>query len=306
MSLNFQMQSASAKDGAKSAVPRYVVISPVRDEAQYIENTIRSMVGQTVKPVQWILVDDGSTDATAEIIDRWAAQYSCITPVHRPDRGRRAAGSGVMEAFFDGLRSLTVPDWNFLVKLDGDVSFEPTYFSDCFAEFARDTKLGIGGGVICHEVDGQWDVESNPRFHVRGATKIYRRECWEAIGGLIRTPGWDTMDEVKANQLGWHTRSFPSLQLRHYRCTGAADGAWKNSVKNGLGSYICGFHPLFVLFRSIKNIAIKPYFTRSIGLLYGFVLGYFKNLPQVDDEPAIKYLRSQQLRRLSLRETIWR
>lgn len=285
---------------------RYVVISPVRDESQYLETTIRSMVQQTVRPAQWILVDDGSTDGTGSIIKQWASEYPWIVPVHRPDRGRRKAGSGVMEAFYDGFERITTIDWDFLVKLDGDLGFESEYFTRCLAKFEADPKLGIGGGVICHQLNGNLVVEPNPRFHVRGATKIYRRACWEEILGLIRAPGWDTMDEVEANRLGWSTRSFPDLQVRHYRYTGAADGAWKNSIKNGMGSYICGFHPLYMLSKSICRAIERPYLLRSIGLLYGFALGYIKNVPQVANKMSIRYLREQQLRRLSFRTTIWK
>jgi poly-beta-1,6-N-acetyl-D-glucosamine synthase len=284
----------------------YVVISPVRDEAQHIDHTIRSVVSQTTRPAQWVIVNDGSTDATSSIIDRWASQYSWITPVHRADRGCRKSGSGVMEAFYDGLERVTARNWDFLVKLDGDLSFESQYFEKCFAEFAANPRLGIGGGVICHEVEGNLKVEPTPRFHVRGATKIYRRACWQDIGGLLQTPGWDTMDEVEANRLGWSTRSFPALTLRHFRQTGAADGALKNSIKNGMGSYICGFHPLFILSKSAGWIVQRPYFVRSFGLLYGFMLGYIKNVPQVQNKASIRYLRQQQLRRLSLRTTIWK
>jgi len=285
---------------------KYVVISPVRDEAEYIEHTISSMVQQTVLPVEWVLVDDGSTDGTSAILDRWARHHPWMKPIHRANRGQRAAGSGVMEAFYDGLNAISHNDWEFLVKLDGDLAFDPQYFEHCFAEFAADPQLGIGGGVICHEAGGDFEVEQTPLFHVRGATKIYRRACWESIGGLLRTPGWDTMDEVKANSMGWCTRSFPNRRVRHYRFTGAADGAWRNSIKNGIGSYICGFHPIFVLSRSIKNVTRKPYCVRAIGLLYGFVLGYLKRVPRVEDLPTIRYLRDQQLRRLTFRQTIWK
>jgi hypothetical protein len=114
------------------------------------------------------------------------------------------------------------------------------------------------------------------------------------------------MDEVEANRLGWNTRSFPKLTVRHFRQTGAADGALKNSIKNGIGSYICGFHPLFVLSKSASWIVQRPYFVRSFGLLYGFILGYIKNVPRVQNKSSICYLREQQLRRLSLRTTIWK
>jgi biofilm PGA synthesis N-glycosyltransferase PgaC len=285
---------------------RYVVVSPVRDEAQHLEHTIRSMLEQTVRPLQWILVNDGSTDETAEIVDRWASAEAWIVAVHRPNRGRREPGSGVMEAFYDGYQRITATDWEYLAKLDGDLGFDGDYFERCFAEFAADARLGIAGGVISQRRNGKLQVETNPRFHVRGATKIYRRACWDDIGGLIRMPGWDTVDEVKANMRGWTTRSFAELPVIQYRCTGAANGAWHNAIKNGLGSFISGYHPLFLLLRAFTSLFERPCLVGSVGLLYGFLLGYIHGVPKIEDKQLINYLRKQQLRRLLRCPSIWK
>jgi glycosyltransferase involved in cell wall biosynthesis len=285
---------------------QYVVISPVRDEAQHLERTIESMVSQTIRPAQWVLVNDGSADETGAIIDHWASREPWIVAVHRPDRGSREPGNGVIDAFYDGYNRITANDWEFLIKLDGDVAFDADYFAQCFAEFDADSHLGIGGGVICHPVDGQLQVEPNPRFHVRGASKIYRRPCWQDIAGLVSAPGWDTIDEVKANMLGWSTRSFANLKVIHYRFTGAAKGPWSNAVKNGLGSYVSGYHPVFILLKCVKHLFEKPYLLASAGLLYGFILGYVRRVPQIPDKSLIKYLRAQQLRRLLFCTTIWK
>lgn len=283
---------------------RYVVITPVRDEAMYVEHTIRSMLGQTVRPAQWIVVNDGSTDGTAEILNRWAIAHPWIVPVHRPDRGHRAPGSGVVQAFYAGYERITEKDWDFIVKLDGDLSFAPDYFEKCLAEFQADPALGIGGGVICHQQNGTLRPERNPRFHVRGATKIYRRACWQNISGVLAAPGWDTIDEVKANMLGWSTRTFLTHRLVQHRPTGAANGTWRNAVKDGMASYISGYHPLFMFLKSLKISLRKP--VVSLGLLWGFVLSHLRRVPQVDDNDLIRYLRSQQLRRLFFMNSIWR
>jgi poly-beta-1,6-N-acetyl-D-glucosamine synthase len=285
---------------------RYVVVSPVRDEEQYLEETIQAMVAQTVRPMRWIIVNDGSTDRTAEIIDRWASEQPWIMAVHREDRGHREPGGGVIEAFYEGYGMVSDLDWHYLVKLDGDLSFDPDYFEQCFAEFESDPALGIGGGVICHEFKGKLEIELNPTFHVRGANKIYKRPCWDQITSLTRAPGWDTIDEVKANMLGWSTRSFENLKVIHHRFTGAANGAWRNSIKNGLGSYISGYHPLFMLLKSIKRLAERPYLVVSAGLLCGYVLGYIRRVPQLEDKRVIVYLREQQMQRLLLRASIWK
>ena len=285
---------------------KYIVITPVRDEEAYLRFTIESMLAQTVRPSEWVIVNDGSTDGTAGIVDEYAGQHSWIRAVHRVNRGFRKAGGGVVEAFNDGFRTLTNTDWQFIVKMDGDLTFERDYFEKCLDNFHRDPRLGIGGGVICYVENGAKRFEFCPEFHVRGATKVYRRECWDAIGGFWPAPGWDTMDEVKANMLGWGTRSFPDLHLQHHRYTGTADGIWAGMVKNGRANYVCGYHPLFMLAKFFIRLPRRPYLIGSVALLYGYLSGYMKQIPQVNDLQTIGFLRRQQLGRLWGRETIWR
>jgi poly-beta-1,6-N-acetyl-D-glucosamine synthase len=285
---------------------KYLIITPARDEEEYLERTIRSVASQSVKPLQWIIVNDGSRDRTGAIIDHYAEVYPWITARHRPNRGFREAGGGVINTFYDGYAQIESSQWEFLVKLDADLSFPSDYFERCFAEFEKDPRLGIGGGGIYHEEAGELKLEQNPKFHVRGATKIYRRECWGDLGGLVRAPGWDTVDEVKANMLGWNTRSFLDLRVSHYRFTGAADGAWKDCIKNGKANYITGYHPIFMLFKCVRRLAKRPYFIGSVGLALGFINAYRKGIPQVQDLRLISYLRGQQLRRLFLLDSIWK
>jgi glycosyltransferase involved in cell wall biosynthesis len=285
---------------------RYVIITPARDEEVHLEKTIQSVVVQTVRPIQWIIVNDGSRDRTGSIIDFYAAKYSWITAHHRPNRGYREAGGGVMDTFYDGYSLIQNSRWDFLVKLDADLIFDADYFNRCFAQFERDPRLGIGGGGIYHEDSGRLKLEASPRFHVRGATKIYKRECWEGIGGLQRVPGWDTIDEVKANMLGWKTETFFDVKVSHQRFTGSADGAWKDSVKNGRANYISGYHPFFMLAKCMRRIGTKPYIKAATGLWWGYMSSYWKRIPRVQDTDLIKYTRGQQLRRLLLQESIWK
>lgn len=300
-------------NSSQRKAPGYVVISPVRDEAQHLETTIGSMVQQTVRPAQWILVNDGSTDGTAEIIRRYCSQHSWITGVHLQERrslqvsgrGNRACLAKEIEAFYSGYERIAVPDWAYLAKIDGDVGFQPDYFERCFAKFEAEPGLGIGGGDICNLVEGKLAPEPTPNFHVRGATKIYRRACWESIGGVVRAAAWDTLDEVKANMKGWASRTFVDLRVVHYRPTGAANGAWKNAVKNGMWSYVAGYHPLYMTARCIRQLFRTPYFLGSIGLMWGYVQGHLQRIPRSADRALIVYLRDQQLRRLSLRPGIW-
>jgi poly-beta-1,6-N-acetyl-D-glucosamine synthase len=284
----------------------YVIISPVRDEEQYIENTIRSVIAQTILPLRYVLVNDGSGDKTGSIIDGYAKKYPWISAVHRADRGYRNSAGGEVDAFYEGYKTLNGAAWDFIIKLDGDLSFDPGYFEQCIANFNAEENLGIGGGDIYNLEDNKLELEREPQFHVRGAAKMYSKECWDALKGMYAINGWDTLDEVKANMLGWKTKTFTNLKIIQHRPTGRAVGAWKNAVKNGVGGYTAGYHPLYMASKCVKRLFRKPYIVESAGLLCGFLKGYLTRMPRVDDRNLIRYLRQQQMNKLLLRPTIWK
>jgi poly-beta-1,6-N-acetyl-D-glucosamine synthase len=141
---------------------------------------------------------------------------------------------------------------------------------------------------------------------VRGAVKFYRRSCWEGIGGLIKSTGWDTVDEVHANMLGWTTRTLPDLKVLHYRPTGEAAGAWCDSAKNGRADYVSGYHPLFILFKCLRRSFQKPYLIKSVAHAYGYVSCYAKRMPRVENKELIHFIRKQQLKRLLFVASSWK
>ena len=285
---------------------KYVLVTPVRDEEAYIALTIESVARQTVLPKEWVIVNDGSTDKTGQVIDEYARQYPWIRTVHRQDRGYRKWGAGIIEAFYDGFHALSCSDWDFLCKLDGDLSFEPDYFEGMWKKFSANPRLGIAGGYLYHVENGRKTIEGHPVFHVRGGAKIYRRQCWDALGGLWVGPGSDTADEVKANMLGWSSQSFPDLEIRHHRWTGASWGRWGGEVKNGKTDYVSGYHPLFILAKAGARLFQRPFFLGSIALVYGYIQAHLQRIPRVDDPALIRYLRRQQIAKLTGRETIWK
>jgi biofilm PGA synthesis N-glycosyltransferase PgaC len=290
-----------------STQQRYVVVTPVRDEIAHVELTIESVLKQTLRPAQWIVVDDGSADGTSVLLDALAAPHPWITVVHRTDRGFRAAGGGVVDAFYAGFALVETAQWAFIAKLDGDLSFAPDYFERCLEHFSSEPGLGIGGGTVCSNVTGDLRIDSagDPPFHVRGATKIYRRSCWNQIAPLIRAPGWDTLDEVKANFFGWRTRTFPELKIVQHKPTGSADGLWANAFKNGRANYLTGYHPAFMVGKCIHRACRRPFGIESAGLFAGFISGYFERLPRLADAETIRYLRGQQVKRLMSRPSIY-
>lgn len=290
-----------------NCVPTMVIVTPVRDEAGYIGHTLDSVERQTCRPAQWVIVDDGSTDGTGAMLDAYAARHPWVHVLHRDNRGFRSNGGGVMDAFYAGYNRVDAHAWDFLVKLDGDLSFEPDYLEQCLEHFAHDAKLGIGGGTICSVVDGALEVESSgdPPFHVRGATKIYRRDCWDQIAPLIKAPGWDTLDEVRANFFGWKTRTFAELRVVQHKPTGSADGSWANAFKNGKANYLTGYHPAFMFAKCARRAFRAPFLVGAAGLAAGFLSGYLERLPPLADVETIRFLRREQIRRLTFRRSIY-
>ena len=284
----------------------YVIIIPARNEEEEIEKTITSVMSQTVLPSEMVLVDDGSTDKTGAIIDRFASEVKWIRAVHCRDRGYRSPGAGVMEAFYAGYDALQMTRWDYLVKLDADISLDPDYFHRCLDRFAACPTLGIGGGTVIDEIHGKPQIVFTPRFHVRGATKIYRRACWDALGGLERKPGWDTLDEVKANMLHWQTNTFSDIVALQRRPTGSRQGAWGDHVKNGRAAYISGYHPLFMLAKCLHRLCYSPYIVGSLGLGWGYLNAWLNMLERVEDHDLIRYMQREQLRCLFFAESIWK
>jgi glycosyltransferase involved in cell wall biosynthesis len=296
--------SPSLSTGAGRAI-KYCIITPIRDEELFIIGTVESVLKQTIRPTEWIIVNDGSTDATGAIIDQYAQEYPWIRTLHRKNRGHRFTGGGV-EAFLDAYPRLQSRDWEYLVNLDGDLTFAPDYFVRCFEYFRKMPHLGIGGGTIYDKVGERLQLKKAPSFHVRGATKIYRRECWEMLGGLWCGLGWDTVDELKANQLGWITRTFSDIQLIQHRVAGAVWGTWGDAVNEGEADYIVGYHPLFFCLKCARHIFNSPYVIRSLGIAYGFLRGIVRRSPHMGDRKLRAYLRLQQLRRLIGVSSIWK
>jgi poly-beta-1,6-N-acetyl-D-glucosamine synthase len=288
---------AQSEDRNKVETYRYAVISPVRDEARFIEMTITSMIQQTIKPISWTIVNDGSSDGTEAIVERWTKEYPWIHLVNRDDRGTRQRGKGVIEAFYAGYRTVD-QDFDFIVKLDGDVSFEPDYFESLLKKFAADPQLGITGGGVYERRDGKnWTLRA-VKDHVRGPTKVYRRACFDAINGLVPALGWDGIDEWSALSIGWKVQGFLEFKLLHYRYTGAATGTLKSVVEQGVGAYRMGYHPLFIIARSIRHAARRPYVIRGIAMLAGFIGAWLRQEEMLADPGVVRFVRKTQVRKL--------
>ena len=287
--------------GNKRPQAKYLVVSPVRNEAQYIEGTIRSMACQTVPPAEWIIVNDGSTDETAELVKRHARSHAWIHLIDREKRQEgqdRQRGKGVIDTFYYGYERRTEEKYQFLVKLDGDVSFEPEYFEFLLQQFAANARLGIAGGTLYEQLDNKWTLRT-ALDHVRGPIKTYRRACFDEIGGLERALGWDGIDEWKARSQGWEVRSFAETRVYHHRPTGDATGKLKAKMEQGYGAHYMGYHPLYTIARGILHMTRRPYVLGGMTMMLGHLAAWMQGREQYGDRSVLRYVRRTQRRQLA-------
>jgi len=254
---------------------KYIVISPVRDEATYLQRTIDSMVAQTIRPTLWIIVDDGSSDATPEIVSHAARQHDWIQLHRRLDRGQRQVGRGVVEAFYEGLSLVRLDDYDYLCKLDGDLELPPDYFKRLISLCHQNARLGtVSGKVYLRRRNGSLVSERVGDDMSIGAAKFYRVSCFKDIGGFVRFPSWDGIDCHLCRMHGWMACSIdePELRVIHLRQMGTSQkGIWTGRKRWGWGKYFMGSHPLFMLAVCVYRMAERPWIVGGLGIAAGYL-----------------------------------
>jgi glycosyltransferase involved in cell wall biosynthesis len=261
---------------------KYIVISPAKDESQYIERTILSVLGQTVLPKVWVIVDDGSRDRTLQIVQHYAQQYEWIVPVIVRRGEDRRPGSAEIRAFYVGYAHVCDEEYDYLIKLDTDIEFSPDYFERIFSEFEKDPLLGIASGAYVEAPSGVIGLVKMPAYHASGATKVIRRECFLDIGGFPSSPGWDTADEIKAQARGWRTRHFADIRFLHLRPEGSAIGMLRTCFDHGRMYHACGGGVPFFIVKGIRRIAFgQPFLVGGIALFCGYVYAVINRQPML-------------------------
>lgn len=249
----------------------YFVISPVKDEEKNIRRTLDSMVAQTQKPLAWFVVNDGSGDKTAEIIESYARDHDFIRLIHNPREGLRETGIAEVLAFNAGLRMAKEIEADCIVKLDGDLSFEPDYFERLMREFASNNKLGIASGIYAEDIGTGWNDVLMPSYHAAGASKVVRSECFDAIGGFIAERGWDTVDEIRAMALGWETKHFKDIRMKHWKPEGSGMGMLHTCVMHGEIYRRTGGGLFFFLGKVINRLRKTPYILGGTAMAWGYL-----------------------------------
>lgn len=283
---------------------KYVIVSPVRNEEEYIEKTILSVINQTIPPSEYIIVNDGSTDATRAIAEQYEKKHDWIKIIDRPPK-EHSPGGGVVDAFYEGFNTIKVLDWEYVVKLDGDLEFNKDYFQSLIQYFEQNPKLGMASGTTYLIKKGKLVMDVIPEDHVRGPAKMYKRACWEDIGGLPSVLGWDTLDELKAQVLGWETRSYKDLVLIHFKPVGYKQKKIiKRELKAGERQHYLGYLPAFAVIRAFYRMFQRPFFIAGLLNLFGFLGASIGNVSQIEDKEIISHLRHKQKQRLLLKRKL--
>jgi hypothetical protein len=280
----------------------YVLISPCRNEAQFMRRTLDSVVAQSETPKLWVIVDDGSTDETPKILAEYMAQHDWIRVVPKPDRGHRAVGPGVIEAFYVGLETVNLDDFSYLCKLDLDLDLPPRYFELLIDRLEETPRIGTcSGKAYFKNSKGEMESEGITDEMSLGMTKLFSVRCFQEIGGFVREVMWDGIDCHKARQLGWTPRSWdePELRFDHLRPMGSSQNSiYTGRRRHGFGQYYMGTHPVFMIASAINKSRVPPYLLGGFAMLQGYFGAMLKRTTRQTDTDLQRFIRSYQWKAL--------
>ena len=278
---------------------RLLVVSPVRNEAAHLERVAAAMAAQTRPPDEWVVVDDGSDDGTAELLGSLAAEVPFMRVVSPQAERPSAAGvdrlalAAAPRAFNAGL-ARAGGDFTHVAKLDGDVELPPDYYEVLLSRFTDDERLGIACGDLIEPAGAEWVRLAIPPHHVHGALKLYSRECLEAIGGVQERLGWDTIDETYARMRAFRTRSFPDLVARHHRPVATASGALRGRARHGRCAWIAHFGFAWVALRGVKvGLRMRPRGISGFAFVGGYLEAAARRVPRVEDPEFRRFVRAE-------------
>jgi poly-beta-1,6-N-acetyl-D-glucosamine synthase len=281
-------------------LPGYVIVTPARNEAQFIEFTLKSVVTQTIRPLRWVIVSDGSTDGTDGIVARYATEYPWIELLRMPERMERNFAGKVL-AFNAGCARVKDLDYQVIASLDADISFDPDYFEFLLMKLSNDPLLGVTGTPF-QELSGRmYDYRFVSSEHVSGACQVFRRECFEAIGGYVPVRGGsiDHIAVISSRMRGWRTRTWTDKLCIHHRKIGTAQQSPLSSkFKYGVKDYVVGNHPLWELCRAGYQMTLQPLCVGGLALGAGYMWAMLRGIDRPVPRELIAFHRQEQMGRL--------
>jgi glycosyltransferase involved in cell wall biosynthesis len=281
------------------SLPSYILITPARNEARYIESTIRAMTAQTHRPLKWVIVSDGSTDSTDEIVRSYLAEHDWIELLRMPEREERNF-AGKAHAFNAGYERVKGLGAEVIGNLDADVTFGPFHFAYLVAKFIENPQLGVVGAPFT-EGNYQYDYRFTSTENVWGGCQLFRRACFAAIGGYmpLKGGGVDLVAAVTARMRGWQTRTYmDSICVHHRVMNSAMTGGLTRKFKWGRSDYRLGSHPIWQLFRCTYQLTKQPYIVGGLLTLAGYFTAYLMRQPRTVSSELARYRGQEQMRRL--------
>jgi len=278
----------------------YALITPAHNEERYIERMMQSVISQTVLPNKWVIVSDGSTDHTDDIVAKYAAKHEFIELVRIERDSIRSFGSAI-RAINTGYEKLKGAEYDLVGNLDADVVLEPSYYQTILAKFQADPKLGLAGGLVCDRRWDKLDDEFTAADSVRGPIQMFRRQCYEQIGGhsCIGMGGYDTVAEIQARMCGWQVRTFADAKALHLRPTGTArSSVLRARFRQGRIEYRLRYHPPFESAKCLWRVRQKPFLLGSVLRLSGYCWSFLRREQPVLPRDVVNYLRGEQLAKL--------
>ncbi len=294
------MLPSAQNTGKAEENPRLVLVTPARNESQFIESTIRSVLAQRVRPIKWIIVSDGSTDGTNEIVAKYEAENEWIELVQTPERAERHF-AGKVHAFNAGYARLKTLDWEIIGNLDADITFDETYFEFLLRKFAEIPRLGVAGTPF-QDTSVQYDYRIVSDQHVSGACQLFRRECFEQIGGYMpsKAGGVDLLAVTSARMNGWQTKAFLEKRSIHHRKMGSAKhGVLHGAFDGGRVDYLLGCDPLWQFGRSVyRMVTSRPILLNGGLCLVGYVWAILSRQQKVAPPDLVQFRRREERGRL--------
>jgi poly-beta-1,6-N-acetyl-D-glucosamine synthase len=278
---------------------RYALISPCRDEEQYMRRTLDTVAAQTVPPALWVVVDDGSTDRTPEILEEYREKLDYLRVARREDRGARAVGPGVIEAFYAGLETVDLDGFDYVCKLDLDLDLPAVYFERLIEAMEADEHLGTCSGkpYFPHPETGELISEHCGDEMSVGMTKFYRTSCFHEIGGFVREVMWDGIDCHRCRMLGWRAASWdaPEIRFVHLRPMGSShQSLWVGRKRHGFGQWFMGTGPVYMIASSLFRATKRPFIVGGLGMLVGYLGAMLRRVPRYADREFRRFLRRYQ------------
>jgi poly-beta-1,6-N-acetyl-D-glucosamine synthase len=277
----------------------YVLITPARNEEAFIEQTVHSMISQTIQPRKWVIVSDGSTDRTDDIVKSYLNDNPWIVLIRMPERRERDFAAKV-QSFNAGLAKVQDESFDIIGNLDADISFGSDYFEFLLSKFSADATLGVAGTPFVEKIES-YDFRFTAPEHVSGACQLFRRKCFDEIGGYtqVKGGGIDWIAVTTARMKGWKTRTFAERVCHHHRPMGTASGGkLRAAFKLGGQDYYLGGHPVWQIFRSCYQAAKKPYLVGGALLFAGYGWAWMMGVQRPISRELIRFHQHEQIRRL--------